>query len=554
NFTSRYWCCFQRRPTVIQLQPCEEVYAEFLHKGNEKFTDFERVKQEIIDETLKDPGPVGFSSKPIILKIYAPNVLKLTFVDMPGIIKNATPDMTEQSIDDVEMMILRYIEQPNSIILAVSPANQDIATSDGIKMASKVDPNSMFKFSINKLQLFSVERTICVLTKLDLMDRGTDARDILENRVLPIAKGYIGVINRSQEDINEGRDIEHSLRYEKRFFENHPAYSDIAYKMGSVYLQRRLHMELVEHIRKTLPTVRKEIAQKLSSLRKDLKIMDNMMGFNNNVQSGAEVFMHKLVHKFIEDIRPTKLTEEQLINLIANVHGTRNILSIPCVSLEAACGAILKLYRRPLENFVDSITDILISAVEDSSSIKVIRFINESIDKASEETKDLLGKHLESQMNCCNVYHWDLKGSIWKEGLTCSPVKIWNSGETEENSSEENLLSLEENSEDSVAEVLNSTFNDSTDFHSFSQSISMKMRENNNAKENSKNLASILKDYIRLVQKQVADTTIKYINCFLVNHVFEFIKIELIIKLSHSSNKVLYWRNVNWSFNEEMKC
>ncbi|GIX85494.1 GED domain-containing protein [Caerostris darwini] len=306
-----------------------------------------------------------------------------------------------------------------------------------------------------------------------------------------------------------------------------------------------------------------------------------MMGFNNNVQSGAEVFMHKLVHKFIEDIRvnlfglsqsvnldslkagaiinfklysdlkeilklPTKLTEEQLINLIANVHGTRNILSIPCISLEAACGAILKLYRRPLENFVDSITDILISAVEDSSNIvaaypslreEVIRFINESIDKASDETKDLLGKHLESQMNCCNVYHWDLNTSIWKEGLTCSPVKIWNSGETEENSSEENLLSSEENSEDSVAEVLNSTFNDSTDFHSFSQSISMKMKENNNAKENSKNLARILKDYIRLVQKQVADTTIKYINCFLVNHVFEFIKIELIIKLLHSSNK-----------------
>ncbi|GBO12249.1 hypothetical protein AVEN_103410-1, partial [Araneus ventricosus] len=62
-----------RRPTIVQLQPSDEVYAEFLHRGNERFTDFERVKQEIRDETMRDPGPNGFSSKPISLKVYAPN-------------------------------------------------------------------------------------------------------------------------------------------------------------------------------------------------------------------------------------------------------------------------------------------------------------------------------------------------------------------------------------------------------------------------------------------------------------------------------------------------
>jgi hypothetical protein len=39
-------------------------------------------------------------------------------------------------------------------------------------------------------------RTIGVLTKLDLMDEGTDAREILENKFLPLRRGYVGVVNR----------------------------------------------------------------------------------------------------------------------------------------------------------------------------------------------------------------------------------------------------------------------------------------------------------------------------------------------------------------------
>ncbi|XP_055936442.1 dynamin-like [Argiope bruennichi] len=544
-----------RRPTIIQLHPNDEVYAEFLHRGSERFTDFERVKQEIKDETMRDPGPNGFSSKPISLKIYAPNVLKLTFVDMPGIIKNVTPDMPKESVEDVERMILKYIEQPNSIILAVSPANQDIATSDAIEMASRVDPKR--------------ERTLCVLTKLDLMDRGTDARDILENRVLPLAKGYIGVVNRSQEDIDAGKDFQASLHSEKRFFENHPAYSHMADLHGSVYLQKRLQIELIEHIRKTLPAVRKELSHKLSCMRKDLKKMDQMMGFSNDGVSGAQVFMQRLVHQFIDDIHtnlfghseyacldslkagaiinykmhveleeilklPTELSEEEFMNLIANVHGTRNILSIPSVALEAACGSILEKYREPLEIFVDSISSVLISAVENSCFIvseypalkeDVVRFINESIDTASEETKDLLGKHLDSQMRYCNVYHWDFNKCRWESGLPCKPVIVWNSNADE---------SDDEIKEEDNAIAVN---NHADDLDSLSDLISGKMKRNNNMKSNSKNMADIVTEYIRLVQKQIADTTLKYINCFLVHQVFDFIKTELMIKLLNSSNK-----------------
>jgi dynamin 1-like protein len=72
-------------------------------------------------------------------------------------------------------MLLKYITKPNAIILAVTAANQDLANSDGLKLAREVDPEGL--------------RTIGVLTKIDLMDEGTDVIDILAGRVIPLRLG-----------------------------------------------------------------------------------------------------------------------------------------------------------------------------------------------------------------------------------------------------------------------------------------------------------------------------------------------------------------------------
>jgi dynamin 1-like protein len=63
----------------------------------------------------------------------------------------------------------------------------DMATSESLKIARDIDPEG--------------RRTLAVVTKLDLMDAGTDAIDILCGRVIPVKLGIIGVINRSQQDI-----------------------------------------------------------------------------------------------------------------------------------------------------------------------------------------------------------------------------------------------------------------------------------------------------------------------------------------------------------------
>jgi dynamin 1-like protein len=84
-------------------------------------------------------------------------------------------------------------------------------------------------------------RTIGVLTKLDLMDAGTNAVDILTGRVYPLKLGFIGVVNRSQQDIISERSMSDSLAGEVEYFKTHPAYRNIAHKQGTKHLAKTLN-------------------------------------------------------------------------------------------------------------------------------------------------------------------------------------------------------------------------------------------------------------------------------------------------------------------------
>ena len=76
------------------------------------------------------------------------------------------------------------------------------------------------------------------------MDQGTDAKEILENKVLYLKRGYVGVINRSQKDIEGQKDIKGALDAEKAFFFKHPSYKHMVDRMGTPYLQKVLNKEL----------------------------------------------------------------------------------------------------------------------------------------------------------------------------------------------------------------------------------------------------------------------------------------------------------------------
>lgn len=57
-----------------------------------------------------------------------------------------------------------------------------------------------------------------MVTKLDLMDPGTDAAELLQNRVVPLRRGYVGVVNRGQRDVEKRTSVSQALDNELKFF------------------------------------------------------------------------------------------------------------------------------------------------------------------------------------------------------------------------------------------------------------------------------------------------------------------------------------------------
>lgn len=80
-------------------------------------------------------------------------------------------------------MVKKYCDNPDTLILCVIPANIDLSNSEALKYSRILDPNG--------------ERTIGVLTKIDLMDEGTNAKDTLLNKSIPLNYGYVGIKGRS---------------------------------------------------------------------------------------------------------------------------------------------------------------------------------------------------------------------------------------------------------------------------------------------------------------------------------------------------------------------
>ncbi|KAL3829760.1 hypothetical protein ACJIZ3_018562 [Penstemon smallii] len=265
-----------RRPLVLQLHRLDEgrEYGEFGHLPRKKFADFAAVRKEISDETDRETGrSKQISTVPIYLSIYSPNVVNLTLIDLPGLTKVAIDGQSESIVMDIENMVRSYIEKPNCIILAVSPANQDLATSDAIKISREVDPKG--------------ERTFGVLTKIDLMDKGTDAVEILEGKSYKLQFPWIGVVNRSQADINKNVDMIAARRREREYFAQTPEYKHLAHRMGSEHLGKVLSKHLEAVIKSRIPGLQSLINKTIIELESEL----SRLGKPIATDAGGKLYM-----------------------------------------------------------------------------------------------------------------------------------------------------------------------------------------------------------------------------------------------------------------------
>ncbi|XP_076886606.1 dynamin-related protein 3A-like [Bidens hawaiensis] len=380
-----------RRPLVLQLLQTQrkpdgtaEEYGEFLHVPKKRFYDFNEIRREIQAETDKEAGGnKGVSDKQIRLKIFSPNVLDITLVDLPGITKVPVGDQPSDIEARIRTMIMSYIKIPSCLILAVTPANSDLANSDALQIAGNADPDGY--------------RTIGVITKLDIMDRGTDARNFLLGKVIPLRLGYVGVVNRSQEDIMLNRSIKDALVAEEKFFRSRPVYNEVADRCGVPALAKKLNQILVQHINTRLPGLKKrinselcQVAKELASfgeiteskagmgalllniLSKDSEAFSSLIEGKNDEMSTSELSGGARIHhifqsifiKSLEEVDPCEdLTDEDIRTAIQNATGPKSALFVPEVPFEV-------LIRRQIARLLDP-------------SIQCARFIYDELIKMS---------------------------------------------------------------------------------------------------------------------------------------------------------------------------
>jgi dynamin 1-like protein len=290
-------------------------WGEFLHVPGRRFYDFSAIREEIIRDTERISGKnKGIHSSPIHLKIFSPNVLALTLVDLPGMTKVAVGDQPADIEEQIRDLSMQYISNPNAIILAVSSANIDLANSDAIKLAQSVDPLG--------------ERTVGVITKLDLMDPGTDASDILKNQVIPLRRGYIGIVNRGQRDVDSDLSIRDGLRKEQNFFRTHPVYGhdrSLQAKLGIGNLSRALNGMLMHHIRDCLPELKNRISNMMNDVQLELDALGNSTDGTSRSTLGGSLL--SLLSKFTANFGSTidgkgNVISASSMNSIRGAHST----------------------------------------------------------------------------------------------------------------------------------------------------------------------------------------------------------------------------------------
>lgn len=240
----------------------------------------------------------GIIDDPIVLNVYSPYCPDLTLIDLPGITRIAQDGQAKNIEEITKNMAARYCKDERTIILCVIPANQDMSTSDGLQMAMQLDPKG--------------ERTIGVITKIDIMDRGTNAKRMLMNEEIKLKLGFVGVKGRSQADVSEGMKVNQAIQSERNYFARHPVYSNLPPGfLGTEALTNKLTTTMYKHIKKVMPSIIQEIDSKIYESEKNYKELGTPLPLEDRDKL---LLVWTLISEFTEKVK-TSISGEYNPNL-----------------------------------------------------------------------------------------------------------------------------------------------------------------------------------------------------------------------------------------------
>ena len=272
------------------------------------------------------------------------------------------------------------------------------------------------------------KRTIGVLTKVDLMDHGTNALDILSGRMYPLKLGFIGVVNRSQQDIQGNKSLSEALQSERDFFRQHPAYRNMATRCGTLYLAKTLNTVLMGHIRERLPDIKARLNTLMGQTQQELAsygdvafigkehkgslVLQLMTRFANSFISsidgtsseistkdlcgGARIYyiFNSVFGNSLETIDPTmNLSVLDIRTAIRNSTGPRPSLFVPELAFDLLVKPQIKLLEIPSQRCVELVYEELIKICHTCGSTELLRYPRLQA-KLIEVVSDLLRERL----------------------------------------------------------------------------------------------------------------------------------------------------------------
>ncbi|KAL2817509.1 P-loop containing nucleoside triphosphate hydrolase protein [Aspergillus cavernicola] len=227
----------------------------------QKFSDMiQQVHTVMGVRTLEDQIKPTFSRHVFRLEIIGPDEDHLSVIDVPGIFKSVTPGVTTKNdIEMVRSMVLEYMKSTRSIILAVVPANVDIATQEIIERARDADPEG--------------QRTLGVLTKPDLVDRGAERNvlDLIDGKSMPLRHGWVLVRNLGKSELAHGEYTREELEEDLRKKDGWNSIPDD--RFGIEALRHKLKDTVTENARREFPKVRMDVSKKLKEARAALQAL-----------------------------------------------------------------------------------------------------------------------------------------------------------------------------------------------------------------------------------------------------------------------------------------
>jgi hypothetical protein len=258
----------------------------------------------------------AFARDVLTVEISGPSRPQLTLVDLPGLIHSANRMQSDEDVKLIQELVLDYMKNPRTIILAVITAKNDYANQIVLKHCQTIDPTG--------------HRTLGIITKPDTLTEGTANQrswlDLAQNRDIYFELGWHMVKNRS--DLEGSKSFSQRNTAERQFFSK-GAYLDLpSHCKGIETLRSRLSALLYNHLKTELPHLKGELMEKLSNTSREL----DHLGVKKSTPPEQRMFLIDIGMRINEILK-------------AGVRGQYEVSFFGVVNMEAAVDSLENIRR-----------------------------------------------------------------------------------------------------------------------------------------------------------------------------------------------------------------